>query len=499
MALTKATNRMITGAAFNVLDFGADVTGTSDVSTAFQAAIDAAVAAGRSVYIPGGDYKLSAKLSIPSDIAIYGDGYISRIFRDTSVAAFDMMEVKNKNHVVLKDFLIDGVTKLDNAVAANRYSGIRIWADGGSRPNDIEVVGIHINNTTNAENQTEGNRGCLLIEDAFDVRVRQCKFYGNIGTAILIEIKNGTSGVNCEQIQIEQCWGIGEQAPYLATYPNGFGSFISGGHHQDVLVSGCYCDGFGFSNISMNGPRSTVQNCISLNATFAGINVGHTNANNNCDDSVIQGNICRGSGYEGILVAGSKNLVIDGNVLRDNSQTASRQEIRILHDGNYDAGETKKVIISNNNILESNNTGVTVECGTDIFFTGNVVADSTLAGIFVRQKESSETMNIFITNNHFHDNGGDAAAIEVNSDTASGYGQVNAVCMNNIIDSSDATTVQQIGIMAVGDLADIQVHDNWFAATYSGTGVNTNFAARQAKPLNAFSSGSVTNANIINA
>lgn len=499
MALTKAANRMITGAAFNVLDFGADATGTNDVSTAFQAAIDAAAAAGRSVYIPGGDYKLSAKLSIPSDIAIYGDGYISRIFRDTSVAAFDMMEVKNKNHVVLKNFYLDGVTKLDNAVVANRYSGIRIWADGGTRPNDIEVIGIHINNTTNAENQTEGNRGCLLIEDAYDIRVRQCKFYDNRGTAILIGIKNGTSGVNCEEVQIEQCWGIGERSPYLAAYPNGFGSFISGGHHQDVLVSGCYCDGFGFSNISMNGPRSTVQNCISLNANYAAINVGHTNANNNCDDSVIQGNICIASGQEGILVAGSKNLVIDGNVLRDTGTSSGRYQIRILHDANYDAGETKKVVISNNNLIDGNSSGVTVECGTDIFFTGNLVANSAGGGLFARQKEASETMNIFITNNHFHDNGGDVAAIEVNSDTASGYGQVNAVCMNNIIDSSDATTIQQIGIMAVGDLADIQVHDNWFSATYSGTGVNTNYAARQAKPLNAFTSGSVTNANIVNA
>lgn len=490
---------MITGAAFNVLDFGADATGTSDVSTAFQAAIDAAAAAGRSVYIPGGDYKLSAKLSIPSDIAIYGDGYISRIFRDTSVAAFDMMEVKSKSHVVLKDFYLDGVTKLDNAVAANRYSGIRIWADGGSRPNDIEVVGIHINNTTNGENQTEGNRGCLLIEDAYDIRVRQCKFYDNRGTAILLSIKNGTSGVNCEEVQIEQCWGIGEQSPYLAAYPDGFGSFISGGNHQDVLVSGCYCDGFGFSNISMNGPRSTVQNCISINSNYASINLGHTTTNRNCDESVVQGNICVDSQQEGIIVAGSKNLVIDGNLLKNTGIASGRRQLLVLHDSNYDAGETQNVIISNNNILDGSGVGVSIECGTDIFFTGNTVTNSAGNGLFVRQKESAETMNVFITNNHFHDNGEAASAIEVNSDTAGGYGQVNAVCMNNIIDSSDATTVQQSGITAVGDLADIQVHDNWFSATYSGTGVNTSFAARQAKPLNAFTSGSVTNANIVNA
>lgn len=499
MALTKTANRMITGAAFNVLDFGADATGVSDVSSAFQSAINAASTAGRSVYIPAGDYKLSAKISIPSDIVIYGDSYISRVFRDVSVTPFDMFEIKNKSGIVLKDFQIDGVTKLDVAVASNRYCGIRIHAEGGTRPNNIEIIGVHVNATTSAESQSEGNRGAILIEDAYDIRIRQCKFYNNRATAIFLTIQTGTSGINTEEIQIEQCWAFGEIAPFDTAYPSGFGSFISGDNHQDVLISGCYSDDFGFSNISVNGPRSTVQNCIALNSDFAGINVGHTTAGSNADDSVIQGNICKGNSYEGIIVAGSKNLVIDGNICRDNSQDSGRNEIRILHDGNYDAGETKKIIISNNQLLESNGTGVQVECGTDIFFTGNLIGDSAGNGIFVRQNESSETMNIYITNNHFHDNGGDHAAIEVNSSSGSSHGQVNAVCMNNIVDSSDATTIQQLGIMAVGDNADIQVHDNWYSSTYSGTGVNTNFSARSAKPLNAFTSGSIINANIVNA
>ena len=347
---------------------------------------------------------------------------------------------------------------------------------------------------------SRGNRASILLEDCYDVRISDCKFYDNRGTAILITIKNGTSGINTEQIQIEQCWGKGEQSPYLAAYPAGFGSFISGGNHQDVLVSGCYVDDFGFSNISMNGPRSTVINNISKNSTYAGINLGHTSVNNNCDDSTIIGNICTLNGQEGITVAGSKNLVIDGNVLRDNGQTAGRNEIRILHDGNYDAGESKKIVISNNIILEANNIGLLIECGTDIFVTGNQIADGSLGGMFVRQKESAEVMNVYITNNHIHDCGGsESAAIEVNSDTAGGYGQVNATIMNNIIDSSAATTIQALGIMGTGDLVDIQINDNWFSATYSGTGVNTNYANRNAKPLNAFSSATMVNANIINA
>jgi len=499
MALTKVTNSMISGAALSILDYGADSTGTTDSAPAIQLALTAAGVSGGAVYIPAGDYKVSSMMSIPSDVTLYGEGYVSRIFRDTAVAAFDIFEVLNKSHIALKDFYIDGVTKLDNAVVANRYCGVRIWANGGARPNDIEIHGVRVDFTTNAEQQSEGNRAAILLEDCYDVRMSNCKFYGNRGTAILITIKNGDAGVNTEQIQIEQCYGKGEQAPYLPVYPAGFGSFISGGHHQDVLVSGCYVDDFGFSNISMNGPRSTVVNNIVKNSTFAGINLGHTTPNENCDDSVVIGNTCTGNGYEGIIVAGSKNIVIDGNVLRDNGQGGGRQEIRILHDGSYDAGETKKIIISNNILLESNSTGMLIECGTDIFVTGNVIADASGGGMFIRQNELTEVMNVFVTDNHIHDCGTDNAAIEVNSDLAGGFGQVNAVVMNNIIDSSNAIAIQQMGITAVGDRAAIQVHDNWFSSTYTGTGVNLDFSLRQTKALNAFNSGSVTNANIKNA
>lgn len=54
MALTKASYYMISGAAKNVLDYGADPTGATESTAAIQAAIDAA--AGGTVYLPSGTY-----------------------------------------------------------------------------------------------------------------------------------------------------------------------------------------------------------------------------------------------------------------------------------------------------------------------------------------------------------------------------------------------------------------------------------------------------------
>jgi len=68
MALTKTHNRMIAGSAVNVLDYGADPTGTDDSTAAIQAAIDAS----SDVYIPEGDYLVTSQITIGSRTHISG-------------------------------------------------------------------------------------------------------------------------------------------------------------------------------------------------------------------------------------------------------------------------------------------------------------------------------------------------------------------------------------------------------------------------------------------
>jgi hypothetical protein len=74
MSLTKVSFSMIEGAPFNVLDYGADPTGSADST----AAIIAAVAAGGSdcaIYFPTGTYKVTSQILISNDrVHIYGDG-----------------------------------------------------------------------------------------------------------------------------------------------------------------------------------------------------------------------------------------------------------------------------------------------------------------------------------------------------------------------------------------------------------------------------------------
>lgn len=59
MSLTKVSYSMIDGAVYNVLDYGADSSGSTDSRAACQAAIDAAQVTGGTVFFPAGSYLLT--------------------------------------------------------------------------------------------------------------------------------------------------------------------------------------------------------------------------------------------------------------------------------------------------------------------------------------------------------------------------------------------------------------------------------------------------------
>lgn len=70
MSLTKVSHSMIQNSVFDVVDYGADPTGSLPSNSAIQAAIDAAAAGGGTVYIPVGTYKLNSGLTVSGCVTI---------------------------------------------------------------------------------------------------------------------------------------------------------------------------------------------------------------------------------------------------------------------------------------------------------------------------------------------------------------------------------------------------------------------------------------------
>jgi hypothetical protein len=501
MALTKVSYSMITGAPFNVLDYGAVGDGVTNDAPAIQDAIDAAEVLGGVVYLPANTYLMSAGVTVPSNVSIQGDGVVSELKRDVAATPFDFITIENgATHIGLYDFYINGVAKLDNGTVSNRYCGIRVWANGGDRPNDIEIVGVHVDKTTSGEIQAEGNRAAVLLEDCYDIRMSRCKFYDNRATAILITVEYGQTAINTERVQIEQCYGIGEVAPFDPDFPNGFGSFISGNSHQDVLVSGCYVDGFGFSNISMNGPRSTVENCISVNSNYAGINLGHATPGEQCDQSVVVGNSTKNNKFGGIVITASSDVVVSSNVSLEDGTAGAWGSITVLYNSDYDVGETTNVTIANNQIVSSKYLGIYSRAGSKIHIVGNMIADSTSSGVLVTSQKVGEVTDVYLSDNVLIDNGGTGnAGVQVSIPTGGGYGSVLAIVKDNFFYSSDIATKQRWGIVSSGDTtAVVQVNNNWFSSGYNTSNINKTGSTHE-YALNQIDSSSLSNANIGNA
>lgn len=150
MSLTKATYSMVSGAMFNVLDYGADATGTADSAAAIQSAITAAQTAGGTVYLPRGAYKINSTLTISAPIGFVGETNLIQNIGDRRgtylIKGADVIaiEVTTSAGSTLRDFAVVGS-------GSDSTQGIKLTQCGRSKLERISVVecgshGIEYNN-----------------------------------------------------------------------------------------------------------------------------------------------------------------------------------------------------------------------------------------------------------------------------------------------------------------------------------------------------------------
>lgn len=91
----------------NVKTYGATGDGTTDDTSAIQAAIDAAADGGGVVYLPAGTYSISAALTISSDVALCGAGMDASTIEQTAEDEHGVYGA-DVGRVVLRDLRISG-------------------------------------------------------------------------------------------------------------------------------------------------------------------------------------------------------------------------------------------------------------------------------------------------------------------------------------------------------------------------------------------------------
>ena len=129
MSLTKVSYSMIQGAVFNVLDYGADLSGATNTQVACQAAINACRAAGGgTVYFPEGQYLLTGVSSSDSTLNgllvpyVSANGTTGRIILQGDGRSTILLANSNNMYVVRYSDSHGGVK--DMSIDANSKTGV---------------------------------------------------------------------------------------------------------------------------------------------------------------------------------------------------------------------------------------------------------------------------------------------------------------------------------------------------------------------------------------
>lgn len=253
MSLTKVSYSMIQGAPLNVLDYGADNTGTTDSSSAIQAAINDA--AGNWIVAPPGTYRLNTGLvydtsgdGIVAGLKIVGAGMYKTIFDNRSggaaITCTSGTSITDfQENVVLNDFQISNSTSVA-AQTGIYFTGI-IFA---------QIKGVYV------KDQVYGFRAYSSTGDATSnvhIDIDQCNFSGNTNTGIYCQ--GETAGVNAF-INVRQTQVITSQ--YGIVFES-----MQNGTIQDCAIAYNTVRGVVLSRNSTN-PSSYTKNCVIKNNEF---------------------------------------------------------------------------------------------------------------------------------------------------------------------------------------------------------------------------------------
>lgn len=346
MALTKATNRMISGTVFNILDFGAipnDESAASANVVAIQAAIDEANALGfgkvNSVYIPAGTFVIDSDITVKTYVTLFGDGdqCIIKLKADVSSGTYNMLKITlpGANSIVLRDF--------------------SLWGDNNNQANSPTVYGIRITPSSSAAiyNRFEN----LYIKEMSSSAV----YIDNAGM-------DNSQFINC---MFRDSKGI---ANVLATSA------------ERIEWTGCRFRsgkvgaGHGISLDGAGNRYCSITDCRMDDNSGWGILLSNTN-----DEMVVKGNTLISNDLGGIWCDRSENSLIS-----DNHIVSSAPAIHVDTEG--------FCLVANNSIHDCGGYGIYLDNSDETMVTGNFISNITSATYPAIYGDSLTRFTI--TNNH---------------------------------------------------------------------------------------------------
>lgn len=233
MSLTKVTYSMIEGSPYNVLDYGAVGDGSTNDTTAIQAAIDAAAVSGGTVVLPSLTYR-ARELRFKSDVNIVGMGSATIKLHTPGTSGYIARSLGQLN-VNVSNIVFDCTTESGNT---NTVGCVEVDDNGLTTESENIVF-------TNCTFKNAQNNAWLIFRGASkDCKAQDCFFYDH-----LYETTGGTHGLSisedCNNIQILNCVFDHPSGTVTANPSRGH---IGIDRSTNVLIDGCI-----LSNAVLNG------------------------------------------------------------------------------------------------------------------------------------------------------------------------------------------------------------------------------------------------------
>lgn len=196
MALTKVTYAMIQGSPANVLDFGADSTGTTDSTAAFNAAL----AASSSVFVPAGTYLVENITEFNSGCELFGEGFNSILKLANTSPDSHILDINhntfaaNIDGLYVHDLQLQGETATPvfeeqchlvalTGVTNALFENVKFYAFSGD--------GMYIGS---------GDSGVDEYHNS-NITISKCVFDG-----VNKENRNGISVIDCNNLLVDNCY-----------------------------------------------------------------------------------------------------------------------------------------------------------------------------------------------------------------------------------------------------------------------------------------------------
>ena len=329
----------------NVVNYGADPTGSADSTSAIASAIAALPSSGGIVYFPAGTYKASAiDTTTKANVNLLGDGlYASTIAPTAGSSTF--LNFRSAHGSLRNIGILMSVTRTGDMIYINAgdvtLDTFSIYVASGSFGTGVHIDSVNgsyytINNFGLSNLGTSGLGIAIGEPTSTNQNVGGVISNGNIANGqngILIYSSGGASIVD---VDIIFCSSHG-----FATYP------ATGSHIFAINVISVQCDTCGSDGFNLGTNGGTVGNfvfseCWGSTCTGSGFNINGGSASS-VDSITIANGLYINNQQFGIVLSQCQNIIVNGNQVTGNSQSSHS-----AYSGIAVAAGVGKFVITNN-------------------------------------------------------------------------------------------------------------------------------------------------------